>query len=67
MQLNQISCNRWKTTNANRSRCGIFRFCLLSFHQNERKMYKLRQLSFTKENYFVKVNIDGSVLKKYTN
>ena len=41
-------------------RCGIFAFCLLSFPQNERKIYKLRQLSF------VKVNIDGSLLKKYT-
>ena len=26
-------------------RCGIFGFCLLSFRQNERKIYKLRQLS----------------------
>ena len=34
--------------------CGIFGFCLLSFPQNERK-------------YFVKVNIDDSVFKKYTN
>ena len=28
-------------------RCGIFGFCLLSFPQNERKIYKLRQLSFS--------------------
>ena len=27
-------------------RCGIFGFCLLSFPQNKRKMYKLRQLSW---------------------
>ena len=26
--------------------CGIFGFCLLSFPQNERKIFKLRQLSF---------------------
>ena len=63
----------------NNARCGIFGFCLLSFPQNERKVYKLRQFSlsqfvyfliyvyFYKSKYFVKVNIDGSVLKKYTN
>ena len=44
-----------------KSQVGIFGFCLLSFPQNERKIYKLRQLCF------VKVNIDGSALKKYTN
>ena len=56
-----------------------FGFCLLSFPQNERKIHKLRQFSlsqfvyfliyvyFYKSKYFVKVNIDGSVLKKYTN
>ena len=60
-------------------RCGIFVFCLLSFPQNERKIYKLRQLSLPQfvyfmctepsmfRKYFVKVNIDGSVLKKYAN
>ena len=26
-------------------RCGIFGFCVLSFPQNERKIYKLKQLS----------------------
>ena len=30
-----------------RLRCGIFGFCFLSFTQNERKMYKLRQLSLS--------------------
>ena len=52
--------------------CGIFDFCLLSFPQNERKIYKLRQLSLFQfvyflsiepsiaRKYFVKVNIDGS-------
>ena len=29
-----------------RLRCGIFDFCLLSFPQKERKIYKLRQLAF---------------------
>ena len=29
-----------------RLRCGIFGFCFLLFPQNERKMYKLRQLFF---------------------
>ena len=54
--------------------CGIFGFCLLSFPQKERKIYKLRELTMsqfvyflsTKQMYFGKVNIDGSALKKYT-
>ena len=60
-----------------RLRCQTFGFCLPSFLQNERKIYKLRQLSlsqfvsiyiyFYKILSFVKVNIDGSALKKYTN
>jgi hypothetical protein len=63
--------------------CGIFVFCLLLFPQNIRKIYKLTQLSLSKFVYFWaqshlclllqkkvfygKVNIHGSVLKKYTN
>ena len=34
-------------------RCGIFGFCLLSFPQNERKIYKLRQLSLSQFVYFL--------------
>ena len=33
-------------------RCGIFDSCLLSFPQNERKIYKLRQLSLSQFVYF---------------
>ena len=33
--------------------CGIFGFCLLSFPQNERKIYKLRQLSLSQFVYFL--------------
>ena len=35
-------------------RCGIFGFCLLWFPQNERKIYKLRQLSQSQFVYFLK-------------
>ena len=44
---------------------NIWFLSLLSFPQNERKIYKLRQLKGQLS--FVKVNIDGSALKKYTN
>ena len=35
-------------------RCGIFGFCLLSFSQNERKIYKRRQLSLSQFVYFLR-------------
>ena len=35
-------------------RCGIFGFCLVSFPQNERKEYKLRQLSLSQFVYFLR-------------
>ena len=35
-------------------RCKIFGFCLLSFPQNERKIYKLRQLSLFQFVYFLR-------------
>ena len=34
--------------------CGIFVFCLLLFPQNERKIYKLRQLSLFQFVYFLR-------------
>ena len=37
-----------------RTRCGIFSFCLLSFPQNERKIYKLSQLSLSQFVYFLR-------------
>ena len=37
-----------------RLRCGIFGFCLLSFPQNKRKIYKLRQLSLSQFVYFLR-------------
>ena len=40
-----------------RTRCGIFGFCLLSFPQNERKIYKLSQLSLSQFVHF----FEGSV------
>ena len=33
--------------------CGIFRFCLLLFPQNERNIYKLRQPSLSHFVYFL--------------
>ena len=33
-------------------RCGMFGFCLLSFPQNKRKVYKLRQLNLPQFLYF---------------
>ena len=35
-------------------RCGLFFVCLLSFPQNERKIYKLRQLSLSQFVYFLR-------------
>ena len=35
-------------------RCGIFGFCLPSFAQSERKIYKLRQLSLSQFVYFLR-------------
>ena len=43
-------------------RCGIFGFCLLSLPQNERKIYKLRQLSLSQFEYFL--NTETSIQKK---
>ena len=40
------------SSNKQTKRCGIFSFCLLSFHQNERKIYKLRILSLSQFVYF---------------
>ena len=41
-----------KMSNINYLGCGIFGFCLLSFPQNERKIYKLRQTKLSQFVYF---------------
>jgi hypothetical protein len=72
----------WQSSSCFKSlRCGMFVFCLFLFPQNERKICKLSQLRLSQFVYFFEhraiyvyfykilsfVNIDGSVLKKYTN
>ena len=43
-----------KTNGVNGVRWRIFVFCLLSFPQNKRKIYKLRQLSLSQFLYFLR-------------
>ena len=38
----------WQAANPTTKRCRIFGFCLLSFPQNKRNIYKLRHLSLSK-------------------
>ena len=45
--------------------CGIFGFCLLSFPQNERKIYKLRQLSLSQFVYFLRAEPSMFTFTKY--
>ena len=46
-------------------RCGIFAFCLLSYPQNERKIYKLRQLSLSQFVYFLRTEPSMFTFTKY--
>ena len=55
--------NCTKNFKINSPRCGIFGFCLLSFPQNERKLYKIRQLSLCQFVYFW-AQLEPSILKK---
>ena len=46
-------------------RCRIFGFCLLSLPQNERKIYKLRQLSLSQFVYFLSTKPSMFTFTKY--
>ena len=52
----------WRKTPQSPVRCGIFVFCLLSFPQNERKIYKLRQLSLYQ--FLYRLSTEPSISKK---